>query len=86
MEDYLPGTRKRIEEARVEDSWEIAVPISETKRLVEKFRTLPPEAPGAARLDFVVLDKTKNQNGLAPPTESFSLKFENDAFRVYLRD
>lgn len=86
MEDYLPETRKRIEKARVEDSWEIAVPIGETKRMVEKFRDLPPEAPGAARLDFVVLDKTKNQNGLAPPTESFSLKFENDAFRVYLRD
>jgi hypothetical protein len=84
LSDYPLKVQQKSSNASWFNSWLVALPNSEVKRLVERYARTP-DGRGDLRLDVIVLGPGRLDRGLAPAPEQFRLSFQNRLFRVYLR-
>ena len=82
--DYLPQDQERIRASTFYQSWQLAVPRSERRRLLESFSrsgTIDFED----RLDLVILVESKDFPGLTVAHPAFAKTYDNDVFQVWQR-
>jgi hypothetical protein len=84
LSDYPLQIQQTFSNSSRFDSWLMALPNSEAKRLVERYSRTR-EGRGNLRLDVIVLGPGQLDRRLAPAPEQFRLRFENRLFRVYQR-
>jgi hypothetical protein len=83
LDEYTPEIRGKIAASSVYENWLLALPLSEEKRLLEKFAATP---PGITRkLDLIVLTKDRSVAGLEPLPNDFAPVYENETFKVWRR-
>lgn len=82
--DYPLAVRREAMRSSRLDSWLVALPYGEVKRLQERYSRTR-EVGDDLRLDLIVLGPGPLDSGLAPPPESFELVFTNERFRIYAR-
>jgi hypothetical protein len=84
LSEYPEQLRAAIHASSVFDSWKIALPPSEARRLIAKYVGRDRGGDGP-RLDVIVLGRSGVAAQLEPDPEAFELSFRNRVFRVYTR-
>jgi len=84
LEEYSEPVRKRMRRLSPFDSWIVALPRSEARRLLLKYDGLDANL-GGRRLDVIVLGRGFLDGRLAPDPDAFREVYSNRAFRVYER-
>ncbi|MDX2054171.1 MAG: hypothetical protein SFV15_17355 [Polyangiaceae bacterium] len=85
LSDYTPEQRARIARRGLFVAFQPELPESELRRLTAKYRARA-QHPETRRLDLVVLTNDAPFRDLAPPADRFQRTFENEIFRVYVRN
>lgn len=83
LSEYSPELQDWIPRSSIYNNWLVALPRSERRRLVERYRELRREAPPLPRLDLIVLTNGPTQGPLRPDPRRFALVYQDRVFRVY---
>jgi hypothetical protein len=82
--DYEESMQKKIKETSILDSWRIAIPTSEQRRLVNQFN-IKDAQDNNRRLDLVILTSDESLKDFTPPEDTFVFRYSNSTFRVWKR-
>ena len=82
LKDYLPQDMKAYESTSVLSSFNIAIPISERNRLMQKFLTF--QMPEKEKFpDLIILQKFEFLDAKSPDSSLYELVFHNAVFRFW---
>lgn len=85
LSDYFPAVQQQILQTGLLNSLNVALPISEQRRLLQTYLQMPVPDRTAARLDLIVLTQDASLQGTTPIDPDFELTYENPAFRLWRR-
>lgn len=84
--DYDEEAKARIKNTTILDSWMVAIPKSEQKRLLADYYTLKDLSPtDFPRLDVIVLTNEPDLKEFYPSSEHFQLTYKNETFRIFIK-
>lgn len=83
LSEYTPELQAWLPRSSIYNNWLVALPRSEQRRLVERYRQLRRAPPPPARLDLIVLSNGPSQGPLRPDPRRFELVFRNAVFRIF---
>ncbi len=86
FEDYTPEQQRLIEESTARDMWNVMIPQSELARLRQRFETTSLAGMSTRQLDVIVLTNNDEDRPFAPLSGEWIKEFENDVFRVFIRN
>lgn len=84
LDDYPGQLRLAILDSSPLDSWQVLLPRSEGRRLLERYERTS-AVDENLRLDLIVLGPSARDRALRPPSDRFERTFSNASFRVYRR-
>jgi len=85
LEDYDPDSQALIRKSLVSDTWQVLLPVSERKRLVEKFESNALAPAQMPELDIVVMSKDGRRSMFHPDEAEFDLTYQNERFEIWKR-
>lgn len=83
LSEYSPELQEWLPRSSIYNNWLVALPTSERRRLVERYRDLRRETTALPRLDLIVLSNGPSQGPLRPDPSRFELVFQNRVFRIF---
>jgi hypothetical protein len=84
IEDYSPDAQARIVRRTITESWNLELPLSERKRLLESYAHFDLSAQPYRELDVIVLAKRDPRQFLHPERGKLMLKWANDTFEIWV--
>ncbi|GAK55304.1 hypothetical protein U27_02136 [Candidatus Vecturithrix granuli] len=84
LSDYPQYVQEKIKKTTILDNYDIALPLSEEKRLIELFNqiTVPIET---LNIELIVLTNGMFLQQFSPPDNHFELCYQNSTFRIWRR-
>jgi hypothetical protein len=80
FEDYEPAAQALILKSTSNDSWQVAMPLSEQNRFLKKYAEHPAVS---TKPDILVLSKDARRAMLHPREDQWRLAYENERFEVW---